>query len=137
MKVELGLLQNPLRTFSHTRADVRFVTQPGAGLKRVAHVQLKVIFIACDAGNSALCPGGICVGPFAFCNDGYRTVPGRFQCKTETGDAAADHNKIVFLHPKRILSIKRVLPKNTANTSTEPGPAISTDCKVIASTTLT
>src|SRR5262249_31220696 len=126
-----------LWTFDHNCADDRFVTQSGASLQRIAHVKLKRIFIARYAGDPALRPRRICIRAFAFRDDSHRAALCSLQCKAETGDAAADHNKIVFLHPNRILSIKRVLPKNTANTSTEFGLIISIGCKLSVSTTST
>src|SRR5947208_13464816 len=139
VKLETPPWQRPtaLRALGHNCADYRLVTQTGTSLKRVAHVQLKRIFIARHAGDSALRPRGVCVRAFAFCDDSYRSVPGRFQGKTQTGNATADHDEIVLLHPRRILSIKRVLPKNTASASNEFAATVSTRCKVSTSTTST
>src|SRR5437763_4000193 len=123
-----------LRTFGHKCAHDRFVTETGAGLKRIAYVQLERVFIAGHARDSSLRPSGVCVGALAFRYHSHRTMLCRFQRKTDASNAAADHKEIVFLHASRILSIKRVLPKNTASASSEFGLTISTGCKVSAST---
>ena len=137
LETQLRQLTNAFWTFDDNCADHRFFTKTGARLERIAHMKLKRIFIAGHAGDPALRPGGVCIGTFTFGDDSYRSVLCRFQRKTQTGNAAADHYEIVFLHPNRILSIKRVLPKNTATTSSEFGPAISTGRKVSASTSST
>ena len=45
------------------------------------------------------------------CNHGDRTMRRRLQGKGQPGNPAADDDKIVFLHGRRILSISRVCPK--------------------------
>ena len=62
----------------------------------------------------------------------------RYGCETP-GLAFATTNALQSppFYPKRILSIKRVLPKKTANSSTLFGPAISTGFNVSASATST
>src|SRR4029079_13678113 len=99
----------------------RLVTQASASFERIAHVQLERIFIARHAGDPTLRPGVICVGAFALRYNSHRSVLCCFQCKTQAGDTAANHHEIVFLHPNRILSTKRVLPKDTASASNEFG----------------
>src|ERR1043165_18750 len=134
---ELRQLSNALGGFGHNRPHHRFVTKTRTGFKRISYVQLERIFIARRTRDSALRPGRIRVGAFTLCDDGNRTVPGRFQCKAETGNATADYRKIVFPHPNRILSIKRVLPKKTATASSEFGLTTFTGSKVSTSTTAT
>src|ERR1051326_6359075 len=115
---ELRQLSNALGGFGHNRPHHRFVTKTRTGFKRISYVQLERIFIARRTRDSAL-------------------RPGRFQCKAETGNATADYRKIVFPHPNRILSIKRVLPKKTATASSEFGLTTLTGSKVSTSTTAT
>src|SRR5262249_8730549 len=126
-----------LRTFGNNCTHDWLVTQAGTGLKRIAHVQLERVFIACYAGDPTLRPGGICVGAFALRYNSYRSVLCRFQCKTQAGDTAANHHEIVLLHPNRMLSIKRVLPKDTASAINEFRLTVSTGCKVSESATST
>src|SRR6266496_1496944 len=135
LQTELSQLADALRTFSHNRAYDSFVTQTRSRLKRVTHMQFKRIFIARHAGDPALRPSGVCVRAFAFRHHSHRAVHCHFQCKTQAGDTAADHDEI--LHPKRILSIKRVFPKNTATASNEFGLTVVMGCKVSASTSST
>ncbi len=125
---------NSCRSFGHNRANNSFVAKPGARLERVAHMQLEGIFVARHAGDPALRPRRVRVRTFALRDHPHRAVPGRFQCKTEPGDAAADHDEIVFLHPTRILSIKRVWPKKTASARSEFGLTTSIGSKFLAST---
>src|SRR6266511_1998879 len=137
LQTELYELADAFRTFGHNCTHNHLVTQAGASFERIAHMQLERIFIARHTGDPALRPGGICVGAFAFRYNSYRSVLRRFQCKTQAGDTAANHHEIVFLHPNRILSIKRVLPKDTASASNEFGLTVSMGCKVSASATST
>src|SRR5436305_662473 len=109
---------------------------PGTGLKRVAHVQLERIFVTRDAGNAALRPRRVAVGPFAFRDQGDGTVLRRLQGKTQAGDSAPDHNEIEFLHVSRKLSIKRVLPMKTASAMRALGRNTSSGCKFSRSTML-
>src|SRR6266581_4398486 len=90
LQAQLRQLADSLGTFCDNRAHDSFVAESRASLERIAHVKLKRIFIAGDACNPALRPRGVCVGAFAFCNDCDRAVPGGFQRKAETRDAAAD-----------------------------------------------
>src|ERR1051326_7585497 len=96
LHAELRQLSNALGGFGHNRPHHRFVTKTRTGFKRISYVQLERIFIARRTRDSALRPGRIRVGAFTLCDDGNRTVPGRFQCKAETGNATADYRKIVF-----------------------------------------
>src|ERR1041384_2811937 len=137
LQTEFHQFADALRTFGHNRAHDALVTQPGASFERIAYMQLKRVFVARHAGDPTLCPGCICVGALAFRYNSYRSVICRFQCKTQASDTAANHHEIVFLHPNRILSIKRVFPKNTASASNEFGLTVSTCCKVSASTSST
>ena len=97
-------------------------------------MQLERILVARDAGDPALRPGRVRVGAFSLRDHGDRAMLRRFQGKAQPGNPAADHDEIVFLHGNRILSIKRVLPKNTASASNEFGLTDSIGCKVSAST---
>src|SRR6266513_2201340 len=165
LQTELSQLADALRTFSHNRAYDSFVTQTRSRFKRVTHVQFKRIFIARHAGDPALRPSGVCVGALAFRHHSHRTVHCHFQRKTQAGNTAADHHEIVFLHdreaailpagtkcsntqielsrrdvflhPKRILSIRRVFPKNTATASNEFVLTVLIGRKVSASTSST
>src|SRR4029450_10228633 len=130
-------LADTFRPFGHNRAYDCFVTQTGSRFKRVTHVQFKRVLVAGHASDSSLRPSGVCVRALPFRYNSYRPVLRRFQCKTQASDTAADHHEVVFLHPKRILSIKRVFPKNTASASNEFGPTVSMGCKVSASTSPT
>src|SRR6266849_8027266 len=78
LQTEFYKFADALRTFGHNRAYDRLVTQADPGFKRVAHVQLKRIFIARHAGDPALRPSCVCVGAFAFRNNSYRPVLCRF-----------------------------------------------------------
>src|SRR6266480_8051307 len=98
LQTMLRQLADAVGTFGYNLANHPFSTQSGAGLKHIAHVQLKRIFIARHAGDSALRPRCVCVRAFAFCDDSYRSMPGGFQRKTEPGDTAADNDKIVIFH---------------------------------------
>src|SRR5439155_11985322 len=98
LQTEFYQFANPLRTFGDDRAHDRLVTQAGARFKRIAHVQLKRIFITRHTRNPALRPGSICVRTFAFRYNRDGPVLCRFQCKTQAGDTAADHDEIVLLH---------------------------------------
>src|SRR5207253_11404015 len=100
-RAELCQLADALRPFRHNRAHDRFVTKPCTGLKRVTHVQLKRIFVAGHARDSALRPRGVCLGGVAFRDDRYRAVLCRFQCKAETGDTAAYHDTRVFFQSSK------------------------------------
>src|SRR4029450_9380384 len=137
LQTEFHEIADAFRTFGDNCAHNRLVTQASASLECVAHVQLERIFIACYASDPTLRPGGIWVGALAFRYNGYRSVLCRFQCETQAGYTAANHHEIVFLHPNRILSIKRVLPKATASASSEFGLTVSTGCKVSESATST
>src|SRR4030095_1045473 len=137
LQTELSQLADALRTLGHNRAHDCFVTQTGSRFKRVTHVQFKRVLVAGHASDSSLRPSGVCVRALPFRYNSYRPVLRRFQCKTQAGDTAADHHEVVFLHPKRILSSKRVCPKNTASASNEFGPTVSMRCKVSASTSST
>src|SRR5438132_1112847 len=137
LQTEFHQFANPLWTFGDNRAHDRFVTQAGARFERIAHVQLERIFIARHAGDTTLRPGSVCIGALAFCDYNDRPMLCRFQCKTQAGDTAADHDEIVLLHPSWILSIKRVFPNTTASASNEFGLTGSTDCRVSSSTTST
>src|SRR5262249_54933261 len=110
LQTEFYKFADALWTLGYNCAHDRVVTQAGAGFERVAHVQLKRIFIAGHAGDSTLRPGSVCVGALALCDSSNRPVLCDFQCKTQAGDTAADYHEIVILHPNRILSIKRVFP---------------------------
>src|SRR6266576_3180011 len=133
LQTDFDELADAFRTFGDNCTHNRLVTQTSASFERIANVQLQRIFIARHAGDPTLRPGGICIGAFAFRYNSYRSALCRFQCKTQAGDTAANHHEIVFLHPNRILSIKRVLPKDTASASNEFGLTVSTGCKVSAS----
>src|SRR6266480_274457 len=127
-------ISDSIRTFHDNRANGRLVAKSGACLECVAYVQLERIFIARYARYSSLRPGCVCVGAFTFCNYRNGTMLCHLQRKTEASDAASDHNEIVFLHASRMLSIKRVLPKNTASASSEFELMTSIGCKLPAST---
>src|SRR5439155_12879541 len=98
LQTEFYQFANPLRTFHDNRAHDRLVTQAGARFKRIAHVQLKRIFITRHTSNPALRPGSICVRAFAFRYNRDGPVLCRFQCKTQARDTAADHHEIVLFH---------------------------------------
>src|ERR1700682_4107163 len=134
MQSQLRQLTDSLRPFRDDGADDRFVAESSARVERVAHMQRKRIFIARHARDAALRPGGVRVRAFAFRDHRDRAVPGRFQSEAKSSNAAADDNKVVLLHGRRRLSIKRVLPKNTASASSAFGLTTSIGCKVSAST---
>src|SRR6266478_2768821 len=100
-------------------------------------MQLKGIFVARYAGDPALRPCRVRVRTFAFRDYCDRAVLCRLQCKAQPGNAAADHDEIVFPHVSRMLSIKRVLPKTTATASNDFGLTISIGWKLSASTSST
>ncbi len=134
MQAKIDKLADSRRPFGHDRAHNVLVAKSRPRFERVAHMQIERIFVARDAGNAALRPRRIRIGAFAFRNHSHRAVLRRFQGKTQPRNAAADHDEIVFLHSKRMLSINRVLPKNTASASSEFGRTDSIGCKVSAST---
>ncbi len=134
LQSKIDKFMNSRRSFRHNRANNFLVAKPGAGFERVAHMQPEGIFVARHAGDPALRPRCVRVRAFAFCDHGHRAMLGRFQRKTEPGNATANHDEIVFLHPSRMLSIKRVWPKKTASASSEFGLRTSIGCKLSAST---
>ena len=81
MQTEFHQLANPRRAFRHNRAHGRFVAKPGARFERVANMQLEGIFVARHAGDAALRPGGIRIGPFAFRDHRDRAVLRRLQAQ--------------------------------------------------------
>src|ERR1700730_7498703 len=97
-------------------------------------MQLERILIACHTSDSALRPRRVRVRSLPLGNNCHRTVLGRFQCKAQPGNAAADHDEIVFFHPSIMLSIKRVFPKKTATARTEFPLTDYVGCNVSAST---
>src|SRR6267143_604984 len=97
-------------------------------------MKLERILIARHTSDSTLRPDRIRVRSFALGDDRHRTALRRFQRKAQPGDTAPDHDEIVFLHPNRILSIKRVFPKETATARSEFGLTNSIGWKVSAST---
>src|SRR5205814_2653612 len=113
---------------SHNRAHDLFVAKPRASFQRIAHVQLERIFITGDAGDATLRPSSVAICAFAFCDDGDRSMFCRLQGKAQTGNPAPDNDKTEFLHVRRKLSIKRVLPINTASAITASGRNASSGC---------
>src|SRR3954470_24776159 len=97
-------------------------------------MQFKRIFVTRNACDTSLRPGGVGVCAFAFGDHRNRSLFCRLQGESQPGDSTADNDKIVRLHAKRILSINRVLPKNTASASTAFGLTESIGCKVSPST---
>ena len=87
------------------------VAKTRAGLERVLNMQLKGILAAGHAGDAALRPGGVRVDAFAFRDDRDPAVLRRLQRKSQPRDAAPDDDEIEFLHPSRMLSIRRVARK--------------------------
>ena len=134
MQPEFDQFANPRRAFLHHRLDHRRIAQTRARFERVAHVQLEGILLARHARDAALRPGGVRVRAFAFRDDRHAAVLGRLQRKGQPGNAAADDDKIEFLHPSRMLSIKRVLPKNTATARSERGLIVRRGCRSSAPT---
>src|SRR5438105_12095681 len=134
MQPKLDQLLNPLRTFHHNGSHSRFVTQIRACFESVLHMKFERIFITRHASDSTLRPRGVGVGSLALRNHGDRTMHRRLQSKRQPGNATADHDEVVFLHGSRILSIKRVCPKETARAMSELGCTNSRGCNVYAST---
>src|ERR1043166_1902474 len=108
---QIDQVLNPRRSLGYNGANDLLVAQTCAGLEGVTHMKLERIFVTSHAGDPALRPGCVAVGSFALGNDGNRAVLCRFQGETQPGNSASDDNEIVFLHPSRMLSIKRVFPK--------------------------
>src|SRR2546421_8444384 len=76
------------RRFRDDCADALFVTQSRPGFERIAHVQLKGIFVARHASDSALRPSRVCIRTFPLRDHRDRTVLCRFQSKAQPGNAA-------------------------------------------------
>src|SRR5262249_32167833 len=98
MQTEFDQLADARRSFRYDCAHCSLITETGTRLQRIADMQLERIFVARDAGNAALGPRRIRVGPFAFRDHRNRTVLRRLQRKTQPRDAASDDNEIVLLH---------------------------------------
>src|SRR6266404_503522 len=130
-------LADRFRSFGHDCAHDLLVTKSRARLECIANVQFEGIFTARHASNAALRPCRIRVAPLSFCDDSDRTVLGSFECKTQAGDSAADHDKIEFLHAIRRLSINRVPPMKTARARTAFGRNVCSGSRVSASIKLT
>ena len=129
---------NPDSTNSRIRAGpsvmiVRndcLVAKARARCQCVAHMQLEessplVTQAMPPCAHAVLLPR-LCVS----CHDCDRPVTGRFQSETQSGNTAADDDKIVFSHGSWILSISRVFPKKTARARTASDVIRSTGCKV-------
>ena len=65
------------------RADDRFLAQAGAGLQRVAHVQLERILLARDRGDAALGVVGVGLRAVLLGDDGHAPVRRDFQRKNK------------------------------------------------------
>src|SRR5260370_39159916 len=100
-------------------------------------MKLERIFIARHTGDPALGPGRVGVRSLSFGDDRYRPLLRPFERKAKPGNPAADNDKIIFLHDKRMLSINRVFPKLTASASSEFGLTNLIGSKVSASTSST
>ena len=111
MQSALHQFSNAFRAFHDNRPHGGFVTKPRTRFQRVAHVKLEGIFIARHARDSALSPRCIRISALTFGNDGDRAVLRGFQGKAQAGDAAPNHDEVVFLHRSWMLSISLVFPK--------------------------
>src|SRR5438105_10118902 len=119
LQSKIDQFSDSLRTFGDDRAHDFLVAKAGADLERIAYVQFKRILLARHAGDPTLCPGRVGIRAFALGNNRHRAMLRRLQGKAQSRDAASDDDEIVFLHGRRMLSIKRVLPKKTASASNE------------------
>src|ERR1043165_1998103 len=126
MQTERDQLRYAFRSLHHDSAHRRFVAKPGPGFERIPDMKLERILVACHAGDPALRDCRVRIHALALCDHRDRSVVRCFHGKRQTGDAAADDNKIVLLHERRTLSINRVLPKNAAATRSEFASASST-----------
>src|SRR5438105_6076259 len=130
-------LADRFRSFGHDCAHDLLVTKSCARFECIANVQFEGIFAGCHASNAALSPRRIGIASRSRCDDSNGTVPGCFECETQAGDSAADHDKIEFLHAIRRLSIKRVPPIKTARARIAFGRNVCNGSKVSASIKLT
>ena len=87
-------LADHLGTVAHDRLDGGAVAQPGAGAQGVLDMRFERIVHAPDAGDPALRVGGVGVGAAGL--DQHRDAAARrgLQCEAQTGDPAADYQKV-------------------------------------------
>ena len=119
VQTEFNEFANSLRPVLDDRLHRSRIAQAGARLECIANVQVERIFVTCHTGDATLRPCGVGIGALALRNYRYLSVIRGRDRERETRDAAADDNEIVFLHQRRILSIRRVFPKKTATASKE------------------
>ena len=132
---KLHQFSHSLGTFPDHRLDRSWSSQsPAPAVERVANVKLEGIFTARYAGHAALGPRGVGIHAFALGHNRNTPVPGRFDRKGQTGNAAADNDEIELFHPRRTLSIRRVLPKKTATASSDRDSIVRHGCRSSALT---
>jgi hypothetical protein len=146
---QLHELGNPGRPFLDDRSDDLLLAQPGPGVERVPHVQFEGILFAGDRGNAALGIVGVGFGAIFLGHDGDAAVGRHFEGEHQPRNAAAQHQIVVAFHghlqvpravagsgirPGRVqslaLSIRRVLPTNTARAMWVPGRTCGTGSSV-------
>ena len=133
LHAQLDQLRNPRRAFLDDRADGGFLAQAGAGLERVAHVQLEGVLLAGDGGDAALGVVGVGLGAVLLGDDRHAPMRRDLQGEGKPGDAAAEDEKIKLFHLNRALSINRVLPMNTASAICVPRATLGTGTRVSGS----
>src|SRR5664279_6540606 len=94
-------------------------------------MQLERILLAGDRGDATLGVVGVGLGAVFLGDDGDSAVRRDFQRERQPRKAAAQDKEIKLFH-RRALSIKRVLPMNTASAICVPRVTLGTGTKVLS-----
>ena len=89
---------NGFRTFTDNRPDYVFRTETGPGIECIGDVFVERVVFALDTGNPTLSPGSVRGSRIPFRDNRHRAVFACPQGKTQSGNSAADYQKVVGLH---------------------------------------